>query len=74
MKMKLSSKIYNILKWVAIICLPALGSFYSGLALVWNLPFADEIPKTLDLVGTLLGILLGISCYNYAKTQDDIGE
>ena len=74
--MKLSSKLYDILKWIAIICLPALGVCYKGLATVWNLPFGSEIQTTLDIMGTLLGTLLGISCYNYAKvqnTKDDIG-
>ena len=68
--MKLSDKVYTILKWVAIIALPALGTFYNGLALAWDLPYADQIPKTLDLIGTLLGILIGASCYNYNKIQN----
>ena len=69
--MKLNSKIYDILKWVAIIGLSALGTLYNGLALIWNLPYADEIPKTLDVIGTFLGVILGISCYNYYKIQED---
>lgn len=67
----MSNKIYDILKWIAIIGLSALGSLYSGLALIWDLPYANEIPKTLDVIGTFLGVILGISHYNYTKQKDN---
>ena len=67
----MSNKIYDILKWIAIIGLSALGSLYSGLALIWDLPYANEIPKTLDVIGTFLGVILGISHYNYTKAKDN---
>ena len=67
----MSNKIYDILKQIAIIGLSALGSLYSGLALIWDLPYANEIPKTLDVIGTFLGVILGISHYNYTKQKDN---
>ena len=65
--MKLSNKNYDILKWIALICIPALATFYAALAPVWGWPFADEVAKTATAVCTLLGALLGISSAQYYK-------
>lgn len=65
--MKLSNKIYDILKWVTLICIPALATFYVALAPIWGWPFADEVAKTATAVCTLLGALLGISSAQYYK-------
>ena len=59
--MKLNDKIYDVLKWIALICLPALGVAYSALAGVWGWPYADEIARTVNAICVLLGALLGIS-------------
>lgn len=69
MKLKLSDKWYNILKWVALIVLPALGTFYFTLATIWGLPYAEQIVGTITAVDTLLGALLGISTSQYNKTN-----
>lgn len=69
MKLKLSDKWYNILKWVALIVLPALGTFYFTLATIWGLPYAEQIVGTVTAVDTLLGALLGISTSQYNKTN-----
>ena len=66
-KVKLNDKIYDVLKWIALICLPALGVAYSALAGVWGWPFADEIARTVNAVCVLLGALLGISTAEYRK-------
>lgn len=65
--MKLPDKIYDILKWVTMIVLPALATAYVGLAAIWGWPFADEVAKTTAVVCTLLGALLGISTAQYNK-------
>ena len=44
--MKLSNPIYDALKWITLICIPALATFYVALAPIWGWPFADEIAKT----------------------------
>lgn len=66
-KVKLNDKIYDVLKWIALICLPALGVAYSALAGVWGWPYADEIARTVNAVCVLLGALLGISTAEYRK-------
>lgn len=66
--MKLGNKTYDILKWIALICIPALATFYVALAPVWGWPYADEVAKTANAVCVLLGALLGISTAEYRKS------
>lgn len=67
--MKLKDGIYDVLKWVCMICIPALATAYVGLAAVWGWPYADEVAKTAAVVCTLLGALLGISTAQYNKDK-----
>lgn len=67
--MKLSNKVFDALKWIAQILLPALGTAYVGLAAIWHWPFADEIVKTIMIVDLFLGTLLGISTIQYQTEQ-----
>jgi hypothetical protein len=67
--MKMSNKIYDILKWIAMVVIPALGSAYFALAGIWGLPYAEQIVGTLTVIDTLLGALLGISTTKYNKTS-----
>ena len=59
--MILPDKLYNVLKWVALICLPALAVFYAVIAKIWGLPFESEIPATINAVAVLIGALIGVS-------------
>jgi hypothetical protein len=61
MIMKLPDKVYQILKWTALICLPALAVFYFTIAKIWGLPYQAEIPATINAVAVLIGALIGIS-------------
>ena len=63
----MSNKLYDILKWIALVGLPPLAAFYLGLAKYWNLPYPEQISGTIMLVDTLLGAWLGISSIKYAK-------
>lgn len=65
--MKLPDKLYDVLKWITMICIPALATAYVGLAGVWGWPYADAVAKTAAVVCTLLGALLGISTAQYNK-------
>ena len=69
--MKLSNKIYDVLKWVVVIVIPALTTAYVGLAGVWGFPYAEEVAKTSAVVCTLLGAMLGISTAQYNKYGDE---
>ena len=68
--MKMSNNVYDILKWFALILLPALATFYAAIAAVWGLPYTEQVVGTITAVDTLLGTLLKISSDNY-KNQED---
>lgn len=63
----MSNKVYNILKYVALIVLPAIGTLYFALSSIWGLPYGEEIVGTITAVDTFLGALLGISTISYKK-------
>lgn len=69
--MKLNDRLYDILKWITMIVLPALATAYVGLSSIWGWPYADEIAKTTAVICTLLGALLGISTATYNKDQSE---
>ena len=69
--MKLPDKIYDALKWIALICLPALAVFYFTIAKIWGLPYESEIPATINAVAVLIGALIGISQIKINKEAED---
>lgn len=69
--MILTDKIYNVLKWVALIALPACAVLYFTLAKIWGLPYGAEITATINAVALFIGALIGVSQYNINKEADD---
>lgn len=69
--MKLPNKVYDVLKWVVVIVIPALTTAYVGLSVIWGFPYADKIAKTSAVVCTLLGAILGISTIEYNKEEKE---
>ena len=70
--MKLPDKIYNVLKWIVIIVLPAVATLYAALAPLWGWGYADEIVTTITAVDTFLGAVLCISTAQYnAKSKEE---
>lgn len=67
--MQLNDRVYNILKWVVMIALPAIATLYTALAAIWGWPMADAVSQTIAAITTFLGVLLGISTYSYNKAQ-----
>lgn len=63
----MDNNIYDVLKWIAMVVLPALGTLYFALAGIWNFPYGEEIVGTITAVDAFLGALLGISAANYKK-------
>lgn len=66
--MKMSDKTYDVMKWIAMYLLPALGTLYFALAGIWALPYGEEVVGTITAIDTFLGVLLGISSAQYNKT------
>lgn len=69
--MKISNKTYDVLKWIAMYLLPALGTLYFALAGIWGFPYGEQVVGTLTAVDTFLGVLLGISTTNYNKSNKE---
>ena len=65
MKSFLNNKVYNILKWVAIIVLPALNGLWDELASAWGFPYEVQISKTISAVAVFLGAILVVSTVQY---------
>lgn len=65
----LPDRVYDVLKWVAIIALPAFSIFYARIGAVWQLPYTEQICETLDAVAVLLGALLCVSAIQYATDK-----
>ena len=67
--MKMSNKVYDVLKWIAMYFLPAIGTLYFALSGIWGLPYGEEIVGTVTAIDTCLGVILGISSANYNKNN-----
>lgn len=63
----MKNKTYDILKWVALVVLPAIATLYFALAGIWHLPYGEQIVGTITAIDTFLGAILGISSYGYNK-------
>ena len=60
---------FDILKWIALICLPALQIAIPALFEIWHIPYGEEMGKTINVVAILLGTLLGVSNVNYYQKK-----
>lgn len=61
----MSNKTYDVLKYIAQVVLPALGTLYFALAGIWGFPYGEQIVGTITAVDTFLGVLLRISSNAY---------
>lgn len=67
----MSNKTYDILKYIAQVVLPALGTLYFAIAGIWGFPYGEQIVGTITAVDTFLGVLLRISSNNYYRGDDE---
>lgn len=65
--MKMSNKVYDILKYITQIVIPAVATLYFALAGIWGFPYGEQIVGTLTAIDTFLGVILGISSAQYKK-------
>lgn len=64
-----SNRVYDILKWIAIIFLPALAKLIEGIFGVWGIPYGAEVASTIIYFQVFLGAILCVSSINYYKGQ-----
>lgn len=67
--MKLNNRVYDLLKWITIIFLPALTTFVGVILKVFNVECADLVLTIMVAFTTFLGTILGISNYTYNKEK-----
>lgn len=72
--MKMDNRLYDTLKYIAQIVLPALATLYFGLSKIWGLPYGEEIVGTISAIDVFLGALLGLSSMNYNKSLEGGGK
>lgn len=63
----MNNRVYDILKWIAMFLLPALGTLYFALSSIWGLPYGEQIVGTITAIDTFLGVILGLSSVKYYK-------
>lgn len=72
--MKMSNKMYDVLKWIAQFALPAFGTLYFALAGIWGLPYGEQVVGTITALDTFLGVALGVSTAQYNKSAKPSNE
>ena len=72
--MRLSNKVYDILKWIALVFIPALITFYGVVGNVLNIPYTDVVLTIMGAFDVFMGSLLGISSAQYNKNIKESGD
>ena len=67
----MSNKVYDVLKWVALVMLDAVGLFYQTLAEIWSLQYGDNVLKTCVALSVLIGTLIGVSGTQYNRANNE---
>lgn len=67
--MKISNKVYDVLKWVAQYLLPAIGTLYFALSTIWGFPYGEQVVGTITAIDAFLGAILGLSSATYYKNE-----
>lgn len=65
--MIMPDKVYNVLKWITQLVLPAFGTLYFALSTIWGFPYGEQVVGTCTAIVTFLGAILGISTLQYNK-------
>lgn len=66
----MSNKVYDVLKWITLVALPALTALWLTLANIWGFPYAEAIGATLAAITTFIGALLGVSSLQYKRSLE----
>lgn len=69
--MKMSNKVYDILKWIALIAFPAVIALYTTLSSVWGWPYGEQVTGTLAALEVFLGAILQVSSNTYKKQANN---
>lgn len=67
----MNNKVYDILKWIVIVALPATTTLWLALASIWGWPYSEAIGATLAAITVFLGALIGVSSIKYNKKLEE---
>ena len=67
----MNNRTYDILKIIAQLVLPAIGTLYFALSEIWDFPYAEQIVGTITAIDAFLGTVLKLSSDNYYKGIDE---
>ena len=67
----MSNKVYDILKWIALVVFPAIATLFSAVSMIWGIPYGEQITSTIIAIDTALGAILGVSSVKYLKKVGD---
>ena len=68
--MIINNKVYDVLKWITLVALPAITALWLTLANIWGFPYAEAIGATIAAITTFLGALLGVSSLQYKRSLE----
>ena len=74
MRFELNDKVYDVLKWLVLIVLPACSSLYAALAGVWGWGYVEQVTTTISAVALFIGALIGVSSANYKKENGNVSQ
>ena len=69
-----SNRVFDVLKFIAQIGLPAAGTLYFALSQIWGLPYGEQIVGTITALDVFLGAILGVSTAQYKKAMEEQSE
>lgn len=69
--MKLNNKVYDVLKWLCLIVLPASAVCYTSIASIWGFPYASEVAGTINAISAVIGAIIGVSTVEYNRDKKD---
>lgn len=65
--MKIPNKLYDVLKWLCMLVLPALALLVQTVFAIWHIPYGEQISATIVAINAFLGAVIGVSTIGYNK-------
>ena len=72
--MCLPDKVYDVLKWVVLVVIPACATAYVGLDSVFGWGYGEVVAKVSAIICALIGSIIGISTAQYNKLKKESEE
>lgn len=67
--MNISNKTYDILKWVALVVIPASATLVLTVGKIWGLPYYDNIGATISAIGLFVAAIIGVSSKDFYEAE-----